>query len=218
MADALVISGASTKSAAAKEVAASVDRLIYYAGWADKYEQVLGNTNPVAGPFFNFTVAEPMGIIGIIADDASPLLGLLSQIAPVILSGNTVVCLASQEYPYPAIVLGEMLAVSDLPGGVVNILTGFRKELVPTFATHTHIRGVSAVVSQEEKKQLQVGAAESIKRVRARKRAGGTSAGGGGGGGGGASDGIDWIAEKSQSVYEIRDFIEFKTTWHPIGA
>ncbi len=195
MADALVISGASTKSAAAKEVAASVDRLIYYAGWADKYEQVLGNTNPVAGPFFNFTVAEPMGIIGIIADDASPLLGLLSQIAPVIVSGNTVVCLASQEYPYPAIVLGEMLAVSDLPGGVVNILTGFRKELVPTFATHTHIRGVSAVVSQEEKKQLQVGAAESIKRVRARKR--------------------DEIA---QSLYEIRDFIEFKTTWHPIGA
>src|SRR4051794_9768749 len=90
MTDALVMSGAGTKTAAAKEVAATVDRLIYYAGWADKYEQVLGNTNPVAGPFFNFTVAEPMGIIGVIADDAFPLLGLLSQIAPVILSGNTV--------------------------------------------------------------------------------------------------------------------------------
>jgi acyl-CoA reductase-like NAD-dependent aldehyde dehydrogenase len=202
MADALVISGAATKAAATKEVTAAVDRLIYYAGWSDKYEQVLGNTNPVAGPFFNFTVAEPMGIIGIIADDEFPLLGLLSQIAPVIVSGNVCVCLASQEYPYPAIVLGELLAVSDLPGGVVNILTGFRKELVPTFATHTHIRGVSAVVSQEEKKQLQLGAAESIKRVRARKR----------------DDEIDWTGEKAQSVYEIRDFIEFKTTWHPIGA
>ena len=202
MADALVLSGSATKAAAAKEVAASVERLIYYAGWADKYEQVLGNTNPVAGPFFNFTVAEPMGIIGIVADDAAPLLGLLSQLAPVIIAGNTCVCLASEEFPYPAIVLGELLAVSDLPGGVVNILTGFRKELVPTFATHTHIRGVSAVVDQDEKKQLQLGAAESIKRVRARKR----------------DDGLDWMDDKAQSVYEIRDFIEFKTTWHPIGA
>lgn len=202
LADSLVISGAATKAAAAKEVNAAVDRMIYYAGWSDKYEQVLGNTNPVAGPFFNFTVAEPMGIIGIIADDSAPLLGLLSQVAPVIIAGNTCVCLASQEFPYPAIVLGELLAVSDLPGGVVNLLTGFRKELVPTFATHTHIRGVSAVVSQDEKKELQLGAAESIKRVRARKR----------------DDGLDWTDEKSQSVYEIRDFIEFKTTWHPIGA
>ena len=202
MADALHISGAGTKSEAAKEVAASVDRLIYYAGWADKYEQVLGNTNPVAGPFFNFTVAEPMGIIGIIADDEAPLLGLLSQIAPVILSGNTAVALASEKYPYPAIVLGEMLATSDLPGGVVNLLTGFRKEMVPTFATHTHIRGINAVVNAEEKKALQTGAAESIKRVRAR-----------------AGDGdFDWMSEKAQGAYEIRDFIEFKTTWHPIGA
>ena len=202
IAESLVISGAATKRAATKEVSASVDRLIYYAGWSDKYEQVLGNTNPVAGPFFNFTVAEPMGIVGIIADDSAPLLGLLSQIAPVIVAGNTCVCLASQEFPYPAIVLGELLAVSDLPGGVVNILTGFRKELVPTFATHTHIRGLSAIVSQEEKTQLQLGAAESIKRVRARKR----------------NDEFDWTDDQSQSVYEIRDFIEFKTTWHPIGA
>jgi acyl-CoA reductase-like NAD-dependent aldehyde dehydrogenase len=202
VAESLVISGAATKAAATKEVTAAVDRLIYYAGWSDKYEQVLGNTNPVAGPVFNFTVAEPMGIIGIIADDAFPLLGLLSQIAPGIVSGNVCVCLASQEYPYPAIVLGELLAVSDLPAGVVNILTGFRKELVPTFATHTHIRGVSAVVNQEEKKQLQLGAAESIKRVRARKR----------------DDEMDWTGEKAQGVYEIRDFVEFKTTWHPIGA
>src|SRR4051812_50137179 len=111
MAEALMVSGAASKGNARREVAASVDRLIYYSGWADKYEQVLGNTNPVAGPFFNFTVAEPMGIVGIVADDAAPLLGLISQIAPVIVAGNTCVCLASQEFPYPAIVLGELLAV-----------------------------------------------------------------------------------------------------------
>ena len=202
MAEAIVLSGAATKSAAAKEVAASVDRLIYYAGWADKYEQVLGNTNPVAGPFFNFTVAEPMGIVGIIADDEAPLLGLISQIAPVIVSGNSCVALASEKYPYPAIVLGEMLATSDLPGGVVNLLTGFRKEMLSTFATHTHIRGISAVVNKDEKRELQIGAADSIKRVRAK-------AGGGD---------VDWMAGNAQGAYEIRDFIEFKTTWHPIGA
>ena len=202
MAEAIAISGAGSKAIAAKEVAASVDRLVYYAGWSDKYEQVLGNTNPVAGPFFNFTVAEPMGIVGIIADDEAPLLGLLSQIAPVIVSGNTCVALASEKYPYPAIVLGEMLATSDLPGGVVNLLTGFRKELVPTFSTHTHIRGISAVVNAEERKALQLGAAESIKRVRS-KPAGGD---------------FDWLSDKAQGAYEIRDFIEFKTTWHPIGA
>ncbi len=202
MTDAIVISGAATKAVATKEVSASVDRLIYYAGWADKYEQVLGNTNPVAGPFFNFTVAEPMGIVGIIADDETPLLGLLSQIAPVIVSGNSCVALASEKYPYPAIVLGEMLATSDLPGGVVNLLTGFRKEMLPTFATHTHIRGISAVVNLAEKKELQIGAADSIKRVRAKA----------------AGSDLDWMADRAQGAYEIRDFIEFKTTWHPIGA
>ena len=202
MGEAIVHTGAGTKAAATKEVAASVDRLIYYAGWADKYEQVLGNTNPVAGPFFNFTVAEPMGIVGIIADDEAPLLGLISQIAPVIVSGNSCVALASELYPYPAIVLGEMLATSDLPAGVVNLLTGYRKEMLPTFATHTHIRGISAVVNDAEKKELQIGAADSIKRVRA-KLSGGD---------------VDWMAEKAQGAYEIRDFIEFKTTWHPIGA
>src|SRR5256714_2481840 len=117
IAESLVISGAATKTAAAKEVSASVDRLIYYAGWSDKYEQVLGNTNPVAGPFFNFTVAEPMGIVGIIADDKAPLLGLLSQIAPVAVLRHSCLFLPSQVFPFPAIVLGELLAVSDPPGG-----------------------------------------------------------------------------------------------------
>jgi acyl-CoA reductase-like NAD-dependent aldehyde dehydrogenase len=187
---------------ARREVAASVDRLIYYAGWADKYAQVVGNTNPVAGPFFNFTVPEPMGIVGVIASDEDPLFGLISQIAPVIVSGNTVIALASETQPYPAIVLGEMLATSDLPGGVVNLITGYRRELLPTFATHTHIRGVSAVVGANERKELALGAADSVKRVRTRK----------------AEEKLDWYSDKTQGVYDIKDFVEFKTTWHPIGV
>jgi aldehyde dehydrogenase (NAD+) len=130
------------------------------------------------------------------------LLGLISQIAPVIVSGNTVIALASETQPYPAIVLGEMLATSDLPGGVVNLLTGFRRELLPTFATHTHIRGISAVAAAEERKDLALGAADSVKRVKTRK----------------AEEKLDWFSEKTQGVYDIKDFIEFKTTWHPIGV
>jgi acyl-CoA reductase-like NAD-dependent aldehyde dehydrogenase len=201
MAGALAIGGA-TKAAAAKEVAAAIDRLIYYAGWADKYEQVLGNVNPVAAPFFNFTVTEPMGIVGVIAPDEAPLLGLISLAAPVITSGNTVIALASEKQPYPAIALGEMLATSDLPGGVVNLLTGFRKELVPTFATHAHLRALSGVANADERKALRLGAAESVKRTSLRQ----------------AEEKTDWFASSAQSLYAIRDFIEFKTTWHPIGA
>src|SRR5690606_26349290 len=130
--------GGGSRTAITKEIAASIDRLVYYAGWADKYEQVLGSVNPVASPHFNFTVTEPMGIVGVLAPDEAPLLALISLIAPVMTSGNTVVALASPVQPYPAIVLGEMLATSDLPGGVINLLTGLRKEIVPTFATHTH--------------------------------------------------------------------------------
>jgi len=201
MAEALAVGGAA-RGAALREVAAAVDRLIYYAGWTDKYEQVLGNVNPVAAPFFNFTVTEPMGIVGIVAPDPAPLLGLISLVAPVITSGNTVVALASEKHPYPAIVLGEMLATSDLPGGVVNLLTGFRKELVPTFATHTHLRAVSAVANADERKAIQLAAADSVKRTRLFQ----------------AEAKTDWFAASAQSLYAIRDFVEFKTTWHPIGA
>lgn len=201
MASALEIGG--TKPAAAeREVAAAVDRLIYYAGWADKYEQVLGNVNPVAAPYFNFTVTEPMGIVGVLAPSEAPLLALVSLIAPAIVSGNTVIALASETQPYPAIVLGEMLATSDLPGGVVNLLTGFRKELVPTFATHAHLRAVSGVANAEERKALQLGAAESVKRIKLSK----------------AEEPLDWFADDAQSLYAIRDLLEFKTTWHPVGA
>ena len=190
------------KALVTKAVDASVDRLIHYAGWADKYEQVLGNTNPVASPHFNFTVTEPMGVVGIIAPDLPPLLPLISLFVPAIVSGNTVVALASEKLPYPAIVLGEMLATSDLPGGVVNILTGFRKEIVPTMATHTHLRAVVGVANADERKAIKLGAAESVKRVKLLK----------------AEEPIDWLSDKAQGLYEIRNTLEFKTTWHPIGA
>ena len=201
MAAAIALGGA-TPAAAAREVAAAVDRLIYYAGWTDKYEQVLGNVNPVAAPYFNFTVTEPMGIIGVIAPDEAPLLALISLFAPAITSGNTVVALASTTQPYPAILLGEMLATSDLPGGVVNLLTGFRAEMIPTFATHMHLRAISAVVNAAERKALALGAAESVKRTILLK----------------AEEKRDWFASGSQSVDAIRDTLEFKTTWHPVGA
>jgi aldehyde dehydrogenase (NAD+) len=201
MAAAIALGGA-TPAAAAREVAAAVDRLIYYAGWTDKYEQVLGNVNPVAAPYFNFTVTEPMGIIGVIAPDEAPLLALISLIAPAITSGNTVVALASTTQPYPAILLGEMLATSDLPGGVVNLLTGFRAEMIPTFATHTHLRAISAVVNAAERKVLALGAAESVKRTILLK----------------VEEKRDWFSSAWQSVDAIRNTLEFKTTWHPVGA
>jgi acyl-CoA reductase-like NAD-dependent aldehyde dehydrogenase len=199
MIDTLVLFGGS-KAGGAKEVDLAVDRLIYYAGWADKYEQVLGNVNPVAAPYFNFTVTEPMGVIGVITPDSPPLLPLISLIAPATLSGNTVVALASEKVPYPAILLGEMLATSDLPGGVVNILTGFRKELIPTFATHTHLRAIIAAADADDRKALALGAAESVKRTHFMDVP------------------SDWSHDNAQSLYAIRDTLEFKTTWHPIGA
>lgn len=200
MIDAMVLFGCDPKRAG-KGVELSVDRLVYYAGWADKYEQVLGNVNPVAAPYFNFTVTEPMGVIGVVAPDRPPLLPLISLIAPAIVSGNTVVAIASEKMPYPAILLGEMLATSDLPGGVVNLLTGFRKEIVPTMATHTHLRAIVGVANAEERKALELGAAESVKRTRLID-----------------PEETDWFAISAQSVYAIRDTIEFKTTWHPVGA
>lgn len=201
MAETLMRFGAA-EAAAGREVDATVDRIVHYAGWADKYEQVLGSVNPVASPHFNFTVTEPMGVVGVIAPDAPALLGLISLVLPAIVSGNTVVAMASEQTPYPAVLLGEMLATSDLPGGVVNILTGFRKELVPTFATHTHLRAVSAAGGAEDRKALRLGAAESVKRVRCSALA----------------TQEDWLGDGAQGVYAIREFLEFKTTWHPIGA
>jgi len=204
MATGLRIGSSATTAAARREVTATCDRLVYFAGWADKYEQLLGSTNPVAGSYFNFTVCEPVGTVGIIAGDDAPLLGLVSQIAPAIVSGNAVVALASPSHPYPAILLGEALAVSDVPAGVVNLLTGSRNELVPTFATHAQLRAIDAVVSSdEEARQLGLGAAESVKRLTLRRE----------------STKSNWLdLARHENLYAIRELVEFKTIWHPIGA
>lgn len=201
LSQAIALSGTSA-AAARREVEAAVDRLVHYAGWADKYEQVLGAVNPVSGPYFNFTVSEPMGVLGLIAPLDAPILALISLIAPAILSGNTVIALASESQPYPAVVLGEMLATSDLPAGVVNLLTGYRKELIPTFATHQHLRGVGGVVSADERKALQTGAADSVKRLRLHLE----------------QESPVWLSDEAQGLENIRAWVEFKTTWHPIGA
>ena len=182
------------------EVAAATDRLVHYAGWADKFTQVLGNTNPVAGPFFNFTMPEPVGVVGVLAE--GPFLGLISQLAPIVVSGNAVVALAAEDAPLPALVFGEMLATSDLPAGVVNLLTGLRRELVPTFATHAGLRAIDAAgCSPEEVQTFGIGAAESVKRLRTR-----------------LAGEVDWASESAQGVEEIAAFVEFKTVWHPVGA
>lgn len=202
LAQAIAITGEVTIASARREVSVAIDRVIYYSGWTDKYEQVLGNTNPVAGSFFNFSVTEPVGVVGVIASDSPSLLGLISQVLPIITSGNSVVALASTTNPYPAILLGEMLATSDLPGGVLNLLTGFRGELLETYASHEHIRGLDLSLDADSRANAEVLAAESIKRVKIRDQA----------------DVRFWASEKAQSLYAIRNFLEFKTTWHPIGA
>jgi len=192
---------AAEKKQAAAEVVAAIDRIVHYAGWTDKYESLLGSVNPVATAHFNFSVTEPMGIVAVAAPDEAPLLALISMILPVITSGNAVVALASERKPYPAILLGEMLATSDLPGGVINLLTGKNADIIPTFATHEHIRAVSAFATPEERKTLQAGAAESVKRTKLIP----------------AEKPYDWFADSAQGLYHIRDFVELKTTWHPVG-
>jgi acyl-CoA reductase-like NAD-dependent aldehyde dehydrogenase len=183
-----------------EELRTAIDRIVHFAGWADKYEQVLGSVNPVASSHFNFTFTEPIGIVGVLAPEEAPLLGLLTLVLPAIASGNSVVALASRQSPYPAILLGEMLATSDLPGGVVNLLTGDRKDLLETFATHEHIRALAAVATPAEATILEQGAAASVKRVKI------------------LSPQTDWFSAEHDSPYAIRDFTEAKTVWHPIGV
>lgn len=202
LAQAVSITGQVSQAPAKGEVANSIDRIIYYAGWTDKYEQILGNTNPVAGPFFNFTVTEPLGVVGVMAPGTPSLLALISQVMPILAAGNSVVALASTANPYPAILLGEMLATSDLPGGVFNILTGNKEELLETFASHEQIRGLDLALEGPARKQAETLAAESIKRVKIRE----------------AGNVRHWRSDKVQSLYAIRSFVEFKTIWHPVGA
>jgi acyl-CoA reductase-like NAD-dependent aldehyde dehydrogenase len=194
-------SSGSARGKAADEVSATVDRLVYFAGWTDKYSQVFGSTNPVATPHFNFTLPEPTGVVAVLAPDEPALLGLVSVLAPVLLSGNTAVTLASERCPLPALTFAEVLATSDLPGGVVNVLAGRRAELAPHFAGHMDINAiVDATGDADLAKQLKSGTALNLKRYSRR-----------------CLTPEQWLGNSGEDPYWILDTTEFKTAWHPIG-
>ena len=180
--------------AAARDVELAVEALVWYAGWTDKLAQVTGNTNPVAGPYFNFTIPEPTGVVGIIAPDEPPLAGLVRRIAPALCGGNTVVVLVPETHPLPGLTLAEVLATSDLPGGVVNVLAGYRRELLPWLSAHMDVNAIDvAGCTQDEITAIERAAADNVKRV------------------------IKNPAEEL-SPQLITAFMEMKTVWHPIGV
>lgn len=184
---------------AAQQVDAAIDRWVWYAGWADKYAQAIGNTNPVAGPFFNFSIPEPTGVVAAVAPQDHSILGLTSVIAPIITTGNAVIVMPSPSAPIPAITLAECLATSDVPGGVVNILTGAPAEVMPWLAEHADVNAVdlTGIVDNGVAADLERQAAGSVKRVRQPKPH------------------ANWDATPSLS--RIRTFTETKTVWHPLG-
>ena len=175
------------------EVERAIDRWVWYAGFSDKLAQVLGSSNPVSGPYFNFTVPEPTGVVAVVAPEEPPLLGLVSRIAPAIVGGNAVVAIASEGHPLAAIELAEVLATSDLPGGVVNLLTGHRAEIAPWLASHMDVNALDLTGADGLRADLERAAADNVKRVVL-----------------GSPD--------SQSLYEVSAFLELKTVWHPIGT
>jgi len=195
--DELQLMGLSSANAA-KEVDASIDRLVYYAGWCDKYQQLLSSVNPVASSHFNFSVAEPMGVVAIVEPEESPLLGLISLLVPALAGGNTVVLIAAEKYPLCAVTLAEVIHSSDVPGGVVNILTGTADELVPPMAAHLDVNAITCAGLQPELvKAMRTAAADNVKRVFAYSK-------------------MDWGKPSSQGLSLIEDLQEIKTTWHPI--
>jgi acyl-CoA reductase-like NAD-dependent aldehyde dehydrogenase len=171
----------------------AIDRIVWYAGWADKLAQVLGGTNPVAAPYFNFTVPEPTGVVGVLAPEQPALLGLVSRLVPPLVGGNSVVAVASESRPLAAVELAEVLATSDVPGGVANVLTGRRSELAPVLAAHMDVNALDLSSADGEAAELERLAAENVKRV---VRA----------------------APDAQSPWEVAAFLELKTVWHPIGT
>ncbi len=193
------------RARATRLVDASIDRWVWYAGWADKYPQIIGTVNPVAGSYFNFSVPEPTGVVGVIAPEESSLLGMVSRLAPVIVSGNAAVVIASESRPLPAVTLTEVLATSDVPGGVVNLITGLRRELIGHLAGHMDVNALDAFGADvDEATDLEITAVENVKRF-VRPRAAGLT-------------GYDWLAPAAQSPYLIGEFVEIKTVWHPIGS
>lgn len=201
--DELKESSGHSKSAAKAEVEAAIDRLVYFAGWTDKYGQVFSSVNPVASSHFNFTTPDPTGVVGVFAPDSPGLLGLVSLVAQTVLSGNTVVALASETAPLPAIAFAEVLATSDLPAGVVNLLTGKRAELAPWLAGHMDVNAIIEGSGDSEVFEiLQGGAAENLKRVYSHA----------------LGSEKDWFGESARDPYRILDTVEFKTAWHPMGV
>jgi acyl-CoA reductase-like NAD-dependent aldehyde dehydrogenase len=176
-----------------KEVERSIDRFVWYAGWADKLAQVIGSSNPVAGPYFNFTVPEPQGVAGILAPQEPALAGLVSRVAPALVGGNAVVVVASEPHPLAAVELAEALATADVPGGVVNILTGLREELAPVLASHMDVNALDVSGADGNLAELERLAADNVKRI------------------------VRGVAD-GQSAWEIEPFLELKTVWHPIGV
>jgi acyl-CoA reductase-like NAD-dependent aldehyde dehydrogenase len=177
----------------AKEVDRAIDRVVWYAGWADKLGQILGSSNPVAGPYFNFTIPEPTGVVGVVAPDEPPLAGFVSRVAPAIVGGNATVVLASETSPLAAVELAEVLATSDVPGGVVNVLSGHRDELAPVLAGHMDVNALDIGGADGQSEELERLAADNVKRVvRGRPDA--------------------------ESPWEIASFLELKTVWHPVGV
>ena len=174
-----------------REVSRSIDRVVWYAGWADKLAQVLGSSNPVAGPYFNFTIPEPTGVVAIVAPDEPALDGLVSRLVPALVGGNAVVAVASETHPLAAIELAEAVATSDVPAGTVNILTGLRSELAPVLAAHMDVNAIDVTGVDGDGAALEELAAENVKRV--------------------------VRAKEDRSPWEIAAFMELKTVWHPIG-
>ena len=181
-------------------VDATVDRLVWYAGWADKVTQVLGGANAVSGPYFDFSLPEPTGVVAVIAPQNSSLLGLVSTIAPAITTGNTVVVLASETRPLPAITLAEVLSTSDVPGGVVNVLTGKVAEVAPWLASHMDVNAIDLTGAGLLATDLETAAADNLKRVLRRR----------------SDPDVDWTA--TPGLRRLRTFVETKTVWHPVGV
>jgi acyl-CoA reductase-like NAD-dependent aldehyde dehydrogenase len=189
-----------TAAAAKREVRATIDRLLHYAGWSDKYVAILGTVNPVASSYFDFSVPEPTGVVGIVAPETPSLLGLVSHLAPVIVSGNAAVVILSQKHPLPSLEFGEVLATSDLPGGVANLISGRKDELVPHLARHMDVNAIAdAGGDRALSKAIGQDAAVNVKRVKAYRIA-------------------DYFSDEAQGLDLIEAFTETKTTWHPIGV
>ena len=192
----LVLQGVDIKKATV-EVDLSIDRVIYFAGWADKINQVFGSVNPVATSHFNFSLMEPMGVVGLVAPENSGLLGLVSSLCPILVSGNCAVVLASEKLPLCSITLAEVLVTSDVPGGVVNILTGKKEEIMVHLAKHMDVNAIYLTDNLEHKKSVQEEAIQNLKRVVVGKQK-------------------SWDDRTVENPYIITDFMETKTTWHPV--